>query len=125
MLLWGQRISESVSVTGAARLPSRIPNKPGYVKVSFRTCDEKVLVLRNKMVLKDIDDYSNVFIKSSKSHAERLIELNARAILRELPQGRNFRIDANGRIRQRTAGNEATSTGPNAAGRGDAAGTGT
>ena len=53
------------------------------------------------MNLKDTDDFKNVFLKSSKSHAERLIELNARAILRELPQGRSLRVDSNGRIKPR------------------------
>ncbi len=57
------------------------------------------------MVLKDSETYKDVYIKSSKSHAERLIELNARTLLRELPQGHNFRVDANGRIKQRTQPN--------------------
>ena len=73
----------------------------GYVKISFRSTQEKVLVLKNKNVLKDINPFKNVYIKTSKSHAERLIELNARMVLRQLPQGNNFRVDANGRIRAR------------------------
>ena len=91
-------------VTGAARLPARIQNKPVYVKISFRSLDEKVMVLRRKMTLKDNTTYAQVFLKSSKSHAERLIELNTRALLRELPHGHNFRLDANGRIKQRPTG---------------------
>ncbi|KAH3818022.1 hypothetical protein DPMN_119609 [Dreissena polymorpha] len=62
---------------------------------------EKILVLRNKSLLKEKAPYKNVYIKSSKSHAERLIELNARTLLSQLPQGSNFRVDANGRIRPR------------------------
>jgi hypothetical protein len=50
------------------------------------------------------ENYKNVYIKSSKSHAERLIELNARTLLSQLPQGKNFRVDANGRIRSRQEG---------------------
>ena len=38
-------------------------------------------------------------LNSSKSHAGWLIELNARAILRELPQGRSVCVDSNGRIK--------------------------
>ena len=53
------------------------------------------------MGLKDSEEFKNVYLKSSKSHAERLIELNARAILRELPQGWSLRVDSNGRIKPR------------------------
>ena len=97
----GGEVAENVLVTAVSRLPAKFRNKPGLVKISFGTVDEKVLVLRNKMNLKDTDDFKNVFLKSSKSHAERLIELNARAILRELPQGRSLRVDSNGRIKPR------------------------
>ena len=58
-------------------------------------------MLRNKMELRHSDTYNSVYLKSNKSHVERLIEMNARAILRQLPQGGNFRVDANGRIKQR------------------------
>ena len=54
------------------------------------------------MMLKDTLLFKHVYLKSCKSHTERLIELNARAILRQLPEGRNLRVDANGRIQQRT-----------------------
>ena len=52
-------------------------------------------------LIKDSAHYKDVYIKSSKSHAERLIELNARTILRQIPQGNNFWVDSNGRIRPR------------------------
>ncbi len=77
-------------------------NRPPLIKISFQNLDEKILVLRNKMKLKDSDEFKGVFLKSSKSHVERLIEMNARAIIRQLPQGRQLRVDANGRIKQRT-----------------------
>ena len=107
----GQAVSSSVEVTGAVRLTARYTNRPGIVKISFRTLAEKISVLRNKMTLKDSGTYSRVYLKSSKSHAERLIELNARAILRELPQGSNLRLDANGRIKRRPAPPEDTQIG--------------
>lgn len=98
----GETVSSSVKVTAAVRLPNRWNEKPGFVKISFRNIKEKVTVLRNKFNLKDSTMYKDVYLKSSKSHAERLIELNARAILRELPNGRSLRVDANGRIKQRS-----------------------
>ena len=111
----GVEVADNVLVTAAEHLPSKFRNKPGLVKISFGTVDEKVLVLRNKMGLKDSEEFKNVYLKSSKSHAERLIELNARAILRELPQGRSLRVDSNGRIKPRTVnGNRAEASDINA-----------
>lgn len=104
----GDQVSNNVLVTAVKRLPSRIPNRPGLVKISLQNIDEKVLILRNKWKLKDSENFKRVFLKSSKSHAERLIELNTRAILRHLPGGNDYRIDANGRIRPRTQPDQQT-----------------
>ncbi|VDI44280.1 Hypothetical predicted protein [Mytilus galloprovincialis] len=94
----GEDVFSYVHVTAATRLPNRFDDRPGIVKFSLRNKDEKVKVLRNKMKLKDNEIYKNVYIKSSKSRVERIIEMNARAVLRNLPQGKSFRVDANGRI---------------------------
>jgi hypothetical protein len=53
------------------------------------------------MKLKDTEGYKTVYIRSSKSLIGRLIEMNARAVLRNLPQGRSFRVDANRQMKQR------------------------
>ena len=66
-----------------------------------------MFILRNKRKLRDNAQYKSVFLKSCKTHAERLIELNARAILKELPRGKSFRVDANGRIKTRSVASEA------------------
>ena len=97
----GPEVHQNVLVTGATRLKTRFNNRPGLVKISFQNVDEKICVLRNKMKLKGIKQYERVYIKSFKSHVERLIELNARTLLRELPQGKSLRVSANGRILQR------------------------
>ena len=103
----GEEVSFNVSVIAASRLPSRYHNKPGLVKISLADNDQKVLVLRNKYKLKNHRSYKRVYIQSAKSHVERLLELNARTILRELPQGRSYRVAGNGRILRRQ-GNDAT-----------------
>lgn len=83
----------------AARLKNRKINKPGLVKISFARIDQKIRVLRAKRKLAEISGYRSVFLRSSKTHTERLIELNARTILNEMPNGKDFnRITANGRI---------------------------
>lgn len=98
----GEDVSSNVLITGAKRSPAHFENRPPWMKISFQNLQEKVLVLRNKMTLRDSHEYKEVYLKSCKSHAERLIELNARAVLRQLPDGRNLRVDVNGRIKQRT-----------------------
>ncbi|CAG2234601.1 unnamed protein product [Mytilus edulis] len=101
ILALGDSVADSVRISAAARLPSRFNDKPGIVKISFQNTEEKVNVLRNKMKLRQTEKYKNVFIKSSKSRVERLIEMNARAVLRNLPDGRDYRVDASGRIKKR------------------------
>lgn len=104
----GEEVSQNVHITAATRLPSRLRDKPGLVKISFRNADEKIRVLRNKMGLKNSESYRSVYIKSSKSRIERLIENNARAFIRNLPQGqgKSLRVDANGRIKPRNIRND-------------------
>lgn len=91
-------LDEDVRVVAAHRLKSRKINKPGLVKISFASVDEKIRVLRQKRNLSGIQGYGSVFLRSSKSHTERLLELNAKTLLNEIPNGRNFRVTANGRI---------------------------
>jgi hypothetical protein len=90
-----------VHITAVTRLPTRYNNRLGIVKISLRNTGEKVRVLRSKMKLKDTEGYKTVYIRSIKSRIELLIEKNARAVLRNLPQGGSLRVDANGRIKQR------------------------
>lgn len=99
----GTEVSQNVIVTGVTRLRNRFDSRPPLIKISFQNTHEKVVVLRNKMKLKNNEHYKDVYLKSSKSHAERLIELNARTILRHLPQDQrnSLRVDASGRIRAR------------------------
>lgn len=86
-----------INVTAASRLNSRF-GKPGLVKISFSSLEEKKAILREKRRLRDTEKYKNVYPRSSKSHTDSLIELNARTILNEIPNGRQFRITSNGRI---------------------------
>ena len=52
MLALGEDVSSYVSITAASRLPSRVPNRPGPVKITFNNTDEKAKVLKHKMSLK-------------------------------------------------------------------------
>lgn len=94
-------MDNSATVVAASRLRGRY-GKPGLVKISFSSLEEKKNVLREKRNIRNVEKYKTVSIRSSKSYTERLIELNARTMLSELPHGNQFRITSNGRIVKKT-----------------------
>lgn len=97
-----EKIGCAGSVTKVKRLRSRLPGKPGIVKVQMSSLDEKIAVLRNKRKLSDQHPYAHTYIKASKTHCERLIELNFKEILKELPRGTEFRFTGSGRLVKKT-----------------------
>ena len=97
----GEDVYSNVNVVAASRMHARYRNKPGLVKISLANVKQKILVLRNKRKLKDSVEFRRVYLEGAKSHVERLIEINTRAILRELPQGRAYRVAGNGQILRR------------------------
>jgi hypothetical protein len=97
----GEEVQSKVIVTDAIRLPARFHDRPPILKFSVETLEQKILLLRNKPKLRFSAEYKHVQVRSSKSHIERLIEMNARATIRNLPQGRSLRVDARGRIKSR------------------------
>lgn len=107
-------INESVNVVAASRLKSRGKGKPGLVKISMSNLEKKKLVLIEKRKLRQTEQYKSVFLRGSKSHTDRILELNARTLLNELSNGCQFRITSNGQIvktsRQTRANNEHTET---------------
>lgn len=75
--------------------------RPGVIKVELGSVRDKVGVLRKKQMLKENPKYNRVYIRSAKTHTERLLELNFKTLLDELPQGRQFYVAGNGRLRKR------------------------
>ena len=73
----------------------------GIIKVEFRSVEEKVAVLRRKRSLRENEDFQHVYIHNAKSHAERLIEINFRTLLKELPCGRDYFFTGSGRLSRR------------------------
>ena len=72
--------------------------KPGIVKMQMASLEDKLSVLRAKMQLREVPQYSNIYIRSSKTHEERLMEINMRQLLDEIPNGRSFRFTGSGRL---------------------------
>lgn len=100
LLSEGLKCNPMPTVVAAERLTPR-GRGPGLIKVELKSVSEKVELLRRKQVLRKDDRFGNVYIQSAKSHAERLVELNFRTLLRELPLGKDFFVSTNGRLIKR------------------------
>ncbi|KAK7907120.1 hypothetical protein WMY93_015732 [Mugilogobius chulae] len=87
-------------VVAAERTRNR-GGRPGVIKVEFGSVQEKISVLRKKQVLRGNAKYKQVYIRSAKTHTERLIELNFKTLLDQMPSGGQFYITGNGRVRKR------------------------
>ena len=83
------------------QMPLR-PQAPPLIKVQFRNVDDKVKVLRRKRRLADKETYRGIMMKSSKPHAERVMEMNFRTLLDILPQGGGYMLTGSGKIVKKT-----------------------
>ena len=86
------------NIISTYRLRSKRSDKPGFVKICFRSVQIKKQILREKHKLRQSTDYRSVYLRSSKSYVERMIELNMHTLLKELPQGAQYHMTASGRI---------------------------
>ena len=96
LILNGLKLTNTNPVA-CKRLVSR-NDKPGACKVQFKDTDEKIKVLRAKQKLKEHRGYKQVYIRSSKSHIERLHELNMRMLLDEFSDSEKFGFTGSGRM---------------------------
>ena len=90
-------------IVDTMRTPER-NGKKGIFKIQLRTVEEKINLLRNKSQLKHAKGFERVFVRSSKSHTERIIDINFKTLLSEMPQLKSFRIAGNGRLMKREWG---------------------
>ena len=72
--------------------------EPGPVKVEFHNLNNKVEVLRAKEKLKRRRECSNLYMRSAKSHEERLLEINMKTLLQHLQIQDTFRFTGSGRM---------------------------
>ena len=87
----------SIAIVRTIRLGQR-DGRSGIVKIEFKTAEDKIKVLKNKQKLKESTEYNRVFLRSSLSHSGRLIQLNFKTILEEIPNGGNYRVTGSGRL---------------------------
>ena len=83
-------------------------SKPGLVKIQFQNVEDKVRVLREKRALMNSSEFSNVFLRSSKSHSDRLAEQNLKTLLDLIPDGKAYQVTGNGRLVKRDQRNPST-----------------
>ena len=94
----GDDVSSRSKTTDVKRCPDRSTGKPPLLKIAFENVEQKVEVLRAKVNLKRSRDFKNVYLRNSENHTERILELNAKTLLSELPNDNQYRVTANGRI---------------------------
>jgi hypothetical protein len=83
---------EMVQIVNCMRLKSKIKDNTGLVKVELESEKQKVEVLKAKKKLQEYPGFSKVFIRGSKSYAERLMESNTRMLLKGMLEGHKFRV---------------------------------
>ena len=99
----------NVPVVRTQRLTPRPPrytrhgnwSKPGIVKIQFNNKDDKIAVLKEKKHLSNSQDFSHVYLRSSKSYSERIMEQNLRTLLELMPDGDSWQVAGNGRVVRR------------------------
>ena len=94
---------KDISPLRVLRLKSR-NKKPGLVQIECPTRDDKVRVLRQKGELKDTNSYNRVYLRTSMSHTDRVMQHNFQQILKEIPNVHQFRVSGNGKIIPRDDG---------------------
>ena len=92
-------ITIPVQVVGAERLSNRNPKYPALVKIAFATVDQKIAVLKAKRHLTTALEFKSVRLWSSKTHVERLLELNFKTMMDCFPDfSKNYRITTHGKV---------------------------
>ncbi len=90
-----------ITIVTAKRLLNKVdPTKPGLLKIEVKDLEQKKRLLNNKRSLNNHQNRTDrdVYVRSSKSHVERILELNTQMLLQEIPTGYLFRLTANGRL---------------------------
>ena len=92
----------SMRCISANRTPYRHDiQRQGVVIAELRSIEDKRKILKRKRFIRTHPVYHNVFIKSSKSHVEQVMDSNFNVVLKEMTNGNAYYISDNGRITPR------------------------
>jgi hypothetical protein len=86
------------SIIRAKRLKPRKPGQEGLVIAQMRSVEEKIQALRKKKDLAKYEKHGKIGLSGAKSHTDRLLHLNFKTILKEMPNGNAYFVANNGRV---------------------------
>jgi hypothetical protein len=90
---------EQAEVVNILRMPVRHDGKHPIVKIEFKSKDNKIAILRKKGVPKNIYAFKKVFLRTSKTHTERLMEINVNTLMNLIPNVKDkFHFSGSGRL---------------------------
>lgn len=90
------------SVLAWARMKQRSQGgRPPLLKIAFADVNVKIKVLKNKAELKNTEEFKTVWLRGSQTHAERLLHLNFKKLLKMVPDGNKYRLTGSGRLVQK------------------------
>ena len=91
-----------VRCISAHRTPRRHDqNRIGVVVAELSSLEDKQAVLERKRYLRNVPQYTHVFIKPAKSHTEQVMDSNFSVVLKEMSNGESYYIADNGRIQRK------------------------
>ena len=93
-----EKIGVKCSIVNVKRMKT-YSSRPGLLKCEVNSEEEKIEILRAKFSLNDVAP--NVYCRSSKSHTERLLEMNSRLLLKMLTEKQDasqYKVSNNGKI---------------------------
>ena len=67
-------------------------NRKGVFKIELCSKQDKIDVFCCKTSLKHSHEFQRVYLRLSMSHNERLLQLNFKTLLQEIPNGDEYRI---------------------------------
>ena len=94
---------QNIQCRYAYRTPSRPEmSRPGIVLAELKCLSDKRTILERKRLIRHMPQYHDVFIKSSKTHTEQVMNANFTVMLNQMTNGGDYYISDNGRIRQKS-----------------------
>ena len=95
----GPHLPINVEVIATERLKARSSEHIPLVRIAFGDVQQKISVLKAKQNLAKSQEFRKVRLRSSKTHVERILEMNFKTIMEEFPDIDNkFRIANNGKL---------------------------
>ena len=90
---------EEFNVVNVKRLATQSERGIGLIKCELQSLEEKINILKKKEVM--IQAAPGSWIRSSKSHMERIMTMNFQTILKLIPGGDQYRVTGTGKVEEK------------------------